>query len=168
MSTAPRMTLAFLATTFLLAACAGKDAGKPSGATPAAGAASTTPGGAARDSGTSMPGMAGAAAAATGLADSMQAHFRAADAMNVDQLKSALPAHRELIANTLSRMNADMRQMNMPADPAWTALVDSIRQDLVHLPDLNGGELKQFMPRHGARVARLVQMHQQMMKNMKM
>lgn len=56
--------------------------------------------------------------------------------MGGDALRAALPAHRAIVANALARMNGDMRQVNMPADQAWTAPVDSIRRDLICLPDL--------------------------------
>jgi hypothetical protein len=60
-----------------------------------------------------------------------------------------------------------MRSTNMRGDPMWNALVDSVRQDLVHMPDMSGQELKTLMPAHQARVMRLMQMHQQMMRGEK-
>lgn len=60
-------------------------------------------------------------------------------------------------------MSSDMRSMNMPADAAWTALTDSVRQDLIRLPEMPKAELKRVIPAHSARVGRLIQMHKDMM-----
>ena len=86
--------------------------------------------------------------------------------MTSDQLAAILPMHRQMVANMLAQMTADMRSMNMPADAAWTATIDSVRQDLIHLPEMTKAELKQAMPAHAARVSRLVQMHKEMMAKM--
>lgn len=104
----------------------------------------------------------------SGMMDSMMTSMRSdivhLRTMSGAQMKGALPAHRQMAANMLSQMNADMRRMNMPADPAWNALVDSVRQDLVRLPDVPAGELPATFPSHLARVERLMAMHQAMMK----
>jgi hypothetical protein len=72
-----------------------------------------------------------------------------------------------MVANMLSRMNTDMRSMNMPGDAAWNATVDSLRQDLTRMPDLDAAALKSMMPAHHARMMRLMQMHRDMMGEMK-
>lgn len=101
-----------------------------------------------------------------GMMDSMQAHMRMTDGMTPEQMKASLPAHRKMVANMLSQMNADMRTMNMPADAAWNAAVDSVRQDLVRMPEMSAQELKEMMPARHARVTRLMEMHQRMMGSM--
>lgn len=111
----------------------------------------------------SMPGMM-----MGGMMDSMQAHMRTMDSMSADRMKAMLPEHRQLVATMLAQLNGEMRKMNMPADAKWTALTDSVRQDLVRLPDMSGTELRSFMPEHGGRVMRLMQMHRTMMGGMKM
>ena len=110
-----------------------------------------------------MPGMQGMTG---GMMDSMQTHMRMMDSMSADRMKGMLPAHRQMVANMLAQMNQEMRGMNMPADAAWTATVDSIRQDLVRMPEMSAAELKAAMPGHHARVTRLGQMHQAMMQRM--
>ena len=57
--------------------------------------------------------------------------------------------------------------MNMPADAAWTATIDSVRQDLIHIPEMTALDLKAMMPAHHARITRLLQMHRDMMGKMK-
>jgi len=114
-----------------------------------------------------MPGMQnGQMGTMTGTMDSMQTHMRMMDSMGAG-MKSMVPAHRQMVANMLSQLNGEMRKMNMTPDVKWTALTDSIRQDLVRIPDMTGSELRSFMPQHGARVMRLMEMHRAMMSGMK-
>jgi hypothetical protein len=112
-----------------------------------------------------MPGMA--AAANSGMMDSMETHMRAMTAASQDQLKGMVPEHRQMVANMISQMNQEMRSMNMPANAAWTATMDSVRQDLIHLPDMTAPDLKAAMRAHHARITRLLQMHREMMGKMK-
>jgi hypothetical protein len=89
---------------------------------------------------------------------------RMMDGMSPSQIKAMLPMHRQMAGNMLSQMNAQMKGMNMPANAAWIATMDSVRQDLVHLPELSAPELKSAMLAHHARMTRLMQMHRDMMK----
>lgn len=113
----------------------------------------------------SMPGMAGSAS--SGMMDSMETHMRAMTTAGTDQLKAMVPEHRQMVANMISQMNQEMRSMSMPATAAWTATMDSVRQDLIHLPDMSATDLKVMMPAHHARITRLLQMHRDMMGKMK-
>jgi hypothetical protein len=108
-----------------------------------------------------MQGMSGMMGTAT--MDSMEAHLRMMDTMRAEQFTVMLPAHRRMVANMLSRMNQEMRSMNMAANQAWTSTVDSLRQDLVRMPEMSGTELREMMPAHHARMTRLMQMHRDMM-----
>ena len=118
-----------------------------------------------------MKGMAGGDSSAMGgmgtMAD-MQTQMDAMMKASPDQMKAMLPMHRQAAANMLAQMNAQMRSMNMPADVRWTATVDSVRQDLVRLPEQSSQQLKDALPAHHARMMRLMQMHGAMMKGMKM
>ena len=106
-----------------------------------------------------MPGMA--------MMDSMTVHMRAMDTASAASLQSMVPMHRQMAANIVSQMNTDMRGMNMQSDPRWTALMDSVRQDLSRLPDVPAEQLKTFMSAHHARLSRLMQSHRDMMTSMK-
>lgn len=108
-----------------------------------------------------MPGMM-----STATMDSMETHMRMMDGMTGEQMKSTLPAHRQMVANMLSQMNQEMRSMNMSGDPQWTATADSIRQDLIHMPEMSPQELKRVMPAHHARITRLMEMHRKMTQKM--
>lgn len=73
----------------------------------------------------SMPGIG---AMESRMMDSMQTHVRAMEAMSPDRMKALIPMHRQMVASMVSAFDDSMRQMNMPADAAWTALRDSISQ----------------------------------------
>ncbi|HWG32546.1 MAG TPA: hypothetical protein VN650_00165, partial [Gemmatimonadaceae bacterium] len=88
--------------------------------------------------------------------DSMRTGMTRMDAMSPEQMKAMMASHRQMAGNMLAQMNSEMRSMNMSADPAWTALVDSVRQDLVRMPDVSGPQLKTFMTAHHARMDRLM------------
>ena len=114
----------------------------------------------------SMPGMSGGQMGnmmGAAMMDSMQTHLTMMDSMSTDRMKAMLPMHRQMVANMLSRMNSEMRQMNMSPDAAWTATIDSVRQDLTNMPEMSGSQLKAMMPDHHARVMRLLQAHRAMM-----
>ena len=116
-----------------------------------------------------MPGMGGMDSGMMGVAGmaEMQAHMRMMAGTSADSMQAMLPMHRQMVANMLSRMNGEMRQMNMAGDAAWTATVDSLRQDLVRMPELSGQELRDLMPAHHTRMTRLMQMHERMMADMR-
>ena len=105
-----------------------------------------------------MGGMMGAA-----MMDSMHAHMRMMDTMRIDQMRAMMPMHRQMATNMLSRMDEDMRSRNVTATPAWTATVDSLRQDLARMPQMSGPELRTLMTAHHARMTRLMQMHRDVM-----
>ena len=110
------------------------------------------------------PGMGGMQGTGGGTLEQMQAHLGSMRGAGGDSLKAMLPTHRPMTANMIAEMNREMRQMNMPADPAWTATVDSLRQDLVRMPEMSPAELQGAMPAHEARIERLMQMHRSMMR----
>ena len=117
-----------------------------------------------------MPGMGGMGGMGStmgiAMTDSMHAHMRTMGDMSGDRMKAILPIHRQMAANMLSRMNSEMRNMNMQADGAWNATVDSLRQDLIRMPEMGARELEAMMPAHHARMTCLMQMHRDMMGRM--
>jgi hypothetical protein len=153
-----------LGLTALLAAACGTGDGAGDRSAPA-----DTPAAATRaDSGgmAGMPGMSGMAAPAgesARMIGEMTASLRSLDGASGDSLRRALPRHRQRLANMIAEMNREMRDMRMDADAAWSATVDSLRQDLTRMPELGAGELAAAMPAHRARVERLMQSHRQMM-----
>ena len=142
--------------TVALAACGGRDAAQEEAAAPPA-AAPAHEG--------QMPGMEGMSGTeGGGMMGEMQAHMRSMQGAGGDSLKAMLPMHRQMAANMIAQMNREMSGMNMAADAGWTATVDSLRQDLVRMPEMGGSELQSFMPAHQRRLERLMQMHGSMME----
>lgn len=113
-------------------------------------------------------GMQGMAGMGTATMDQVDVHMRSMMGAVADSMKMMLPEHRQMVANMLSGMDTQMRQMNMKADAAWSALADSVRADLTRMPDLSATDLKAMMDAHMARVHRLMEMHKSMGAGMKM
>ena len=114
----------------------------------------------AADSMAGMPGMGGMMSIA--MMDSMHVHMQMMDTMPGNRIQEMLPMHRQMAANMLSQMSSEMRSMNMAANAAWTATADSLRQDLIRMPEMSAQELKAMMPAHHGRMMRLMQMHRDM------
>ena len=93
----------------------------------------------------------------------MRAHMRGMMGARADSLHRLMPMHRQMTANMLQQMDTEMRGMQMAGDTSWTALADSVRQDLTQLPGVGDAELREFMERHRGRVERLMLRHEQMM-----
>lgn len=144
-----------------LAACGGRESGANAGDSAAGTAAAA---GASTGAHAGMPGMQGMGGQ---MMEQMQSHLRMMETANADSMKAMLPMHRQMVGNMLSEMNRQMRDMKMTADARWTALADSVRQDLVRLPQLGAAELRTFMPEHRGRLVRLMEVHRTMMRGMK-
>ena len=96
----------------------------------------------------------------------MRAHMDSMAQATPEQMKSMMKMHEEMGSRMLDAMGADMRSMNMPSDVAWTALSDSVRNDLARLPGLSGNALKQRTQNHVERFNRLLGRHESMVKGM--
>lgn len=46
----------------------------------------------------------------------------------------------------ISQTNQEMLSMSIPADAAQTTMMDSVRRNLVYLPDMTSRDLTQFCP----------------------
>ena len=115
-----------------------------------------------------MPGMSGTTGMtgmmSAGMMDSMDVHMRMMDTMTGAQMKAMMPAHRQMVANMLAQMNSEMRGMKMTPEARWTALIDSVRQDLVRMPELTPQQCKAMMPAHHDRITLLMRLHRGMME----
>ena len=171
-----RSGIALAVLAIALGACTTKEAGvDTTGAAMRAGSGdSATAGGMSGMPMQGMEGMKGMAGGDSGamsgmsMMGDMQKQMDAMMKASPEQMKAMMPMHRQAAANMLAQMNAQMRSMNMSADVTWTATVDSVRQDLVRLPEQSSQQLKDALPAHHARMMRLMQMHGAMMKGMKM
>lgn len=101
-----------------------------------------------------------------GMMEEMQTHMRMMEGTSGDSMMAMLPMHRQMAANMISRMNREMRDMNMAADEEWNSTIEALREDLVQMPEMGAAELETFMPAHRERVMRLMEMHREMMSEM--
>lgn len=103
-----------------------------------------------------------------GMMEEMMGHMQVMTSASPDSMQGMVAMHRQRAGNMLARMNREMREMNMEGDDAWTATVDSVRQDLVSMPQMNPSELQELMPEHHRRITRLIETHRSMMGTMQM
>jgi hypothetical protein len=116
----------------------------------------------------SMPGMSDMERMQDGMMGEMMAHMQMMTGAGADSMQAMLPMHRQIVANMLSQMNREMREMSMTTDAQWDATVDSLRNDLTRMPEMDGQELQELMPAHHDRMKRLIEMHRTMMSDMEM
>jgi hypothetical protein len=138
-----RALLLALAVTVILPACRSRDD------TGAADSAADT---------TAMGGMAGMSGGQMMMMDSMEAHMRMMDTASAATMQAMMPMHHQMADSMISRMDEHMRRMNM-ADSAWTATVDSVRQDMSRMTTMTTSDMTAMMPAHRARMMRLIQMY---------
>jgi hypothetical protein len=130
---------------------------------PKEGQAADSQGGMKMDSG-QMQGMSGMGSSA--MMPMMQAHTDSMMRMNPERMSRAMATHERMMSQIMDQMGGEMRQMKMAEIPEWSALIDSVKQDLAELPSLKGQALSTRMRAHTARVQRLLASHEQMMKGM--
>lgn len=109
----------------------------------------------------SMPGMSGMMS--DSIMTGMHSHMQMMDSASAASLQGMWPMHQQMLNDMLSRMDNSMRAMNMPADAAWTAMRDSLRQDLTRMQPMTPDQLKRGLPAHHARVMRMMDLHRRMM-----
>ncbi len=93
----------------------------------------------------------------------MRAHMDSMMRMSPQQMQAMMARHQSLMSQMMDRMGADMRGMKMSVTREWTALTDSVKQDLAELQDLEGEALSTRMRAHTDGVRRLLAMHESMM-----
>jgi hypothetical protein len=96
----------------------------------------------------------------------MQAHVDSMARMSPEQMSQMMAKHEQMMSQMMDQMGGEMRQMRMPETSEWSALADSVRQDLAELPSLSGKALSSRMQAHGQRVRRLIAMHKKMIGGM--
>ena len=126
-------------------------------------AAADSHGGMTMDSGR-MEGMSGMGN--SGMMPMMQAHTDSMMRMTPEQMSGMMASHERMMSQMMDQMGTEMRQMKMSETPEWSALTDSVKQDLAELPRLRGQALAARMRAHADRVGRLMAVHERMMKAM--
>jgi len=142
-------------TAALVAAACGKKESVPQQAMPGTG---------------NMPGMTGMqrmGMRSDSLMPMMRAQLDSLAALSPQGTAGMLTMHEAMASRMLDAMGADMTAMGMKPDPAWTALTDSIKQDLADLPAVSGRALDARLKAHVGRMRRLMAMHESMMQRMK-
>ena len=109
-----------------------------------------------------MRGMSGMESAS--MMPMTQAHMDSMMRMKPEQMSAMMARHEQKMSQMMDQMGGQMRQMKMSETPGWSALTDSVKQDLADLPGLKGQALSTRMRAHADRMKRLMAMHQQMMK----
>jgi hypothetical protein len=110
-----------------------------------------------------MAGMQGIVMRSDSMLSMMRAHLDSLGTASPQAAAGAMSAHDAMMSQMLDAMGADMSGMGMKADPAWTALTDSVKRDLADLSGLTGGALETRLKGHISRVRRLLAMHETMM-----
>jgi hypothetical protein len=96
----------------------------------------------------------------------MQSHIDSMAKMTPEQMTRVMARHERMMSQMMDQMGGEMRQMRMTETPRWSALTDSVKQDLAELPSLSGKALSSRMQAHADRVRRLIAMHKKMMLGM--
>jgi hypothetical protein len=96
----------------------------------------------------------------------MRAHVDSMAKMTPEQMSRVMARHERMMSQMMDQMGGEMRQMQMPETREWSALADSVRQDLGELPSLSGNALSSRMQAHAQRVRRLIAMHKRMIGGM--
>jgi len=110
-----------------------------------------------------MQGMPGMMMRSDSLMPMMRADLDSLARMPSQSASRILQAHEAMASRMLDAMGSDMTMMNMRPASAWTALVDSVKQDLAELPSLSGRALETRVKAHEQRMRRLLDMHGAMM-----
>jgi hypothetical protein len=108
-----------------------------------------------------MPGMQGMSGMQR--MDSMMARMQQMQGVSADSMRAMMPMHRQMADSALAAMEGDMRAMNVTPDAGWSALADSLRQDMTRMSAMSGSEMMAAMPEHHARMQRLMERHRAMM-----
>ena len=113
------------------------------------------------------PGMPHSAMGSDALMVRMRQHMVMMQGQHADTGQAALAMHR-MGAQMLAQMEKDRENAKLPADPRWTALLDSVRKDMAAMPGLRGGMMhgrgrgmmSESMTAHRDRMMRLMDMHE--------
>src|SRR6202521_979705 len=98
----------------------------------------------------------------SGMMSMMSAHMDPLRRRNPQQMSQMMARHERMMSQIMDQMGGEMRQMKMAEPPEWSALTDSVKQDLAELPSLKGQALSARMRAHADRVRRLMSTHERM------
>ena len=151
-----------LAGALWLGGCTGRSVGEKPGDTSTRAPGSET--GMMYQRGTDSSGMPMGGMPGIGLMTAMRSQMDSIAGMSPAQMQARMAAHRALSSQMMDAMGADMRSRHMTPGAGWSALSDSVRQDLAELPALSGAALQTRMRAHLDRMRRLMGQHGSMMR----
>ena len=94
--------------------------------------------------------------------DAMETQMRVMDTASAATMKARMPRYEPMADSLISRMNEEVRRLNIATDAIWPATVDSTRQDLGRLRAMTDSDMKITMPAHLMRMRWLIQMQRTM------
>ena len=111
-------------------------------------------------------GMAGMSMGSSRMMPEMRAHMDSMMRMSPQQMQAAMAGHERMMSQMMDQMGSEMRQMKMAESREWSALTDSVKQDLAELPSLTGQALSVKLRGHAGRMRRLITAHDEMLTSM--
>ncbi|GAC1654871.1 MAG: hypothetical protein NVS4B3_19220 [Gemmatimonadaceae bacterium] len=94
----------------------------------------------------------------------VEAHLRRLASTNADTLSALMPADREVVTALIADCEQMIRQMKMDPPRKWRNAVQELRQDLDHMRQMSGAQLRTAMPEHRKRIEGMLAMRRDMMR----
>jgi len=98
----------------------------------------------------------------TQMMDGMEAQMRVMDTASAATITARMPKYEPMADSMISRMNEEVRRMNIATDAIWPATADSVHQDLSRMRAMPAADAKALMPAHLKRMRWLIQMQRTM------
>lgn len=81
-----------------------------------------------------------------------------------ETLRRRLPIHARMLTEVLAQYEREMTILDVTGGRAWKSTVDSVRNDLSILQQVNDRELRPVLEAHQRRVANLITYHEAMLR----
>ncbi|MEX2283436.1 MAG: hypothetical protein WEE89_13215 [Gemmatimonadota bacterium] len=111
-----------------------------------------------------MQGMPTRAVGSGVMMEQMQQAMKMMETAGADSVHALMPMHRQMADQMLAQMKKEMEGMKMPLDAGWSALMDSVHQDMAAMSGMAAGTMSSAMQAQHARMTRLMDMHRRMMQ----
>jgi hypothetical protein len=89
-------------------------------------------------------------------------HMAAMQGARGDSLHAMMPMHQQMLSRMTEMMAAGRggMTMRMGMDSAWIAIRDSLHRDVERMMNMTPTEMEAFLGEHGARMRRMLELHQ--------
>ena len=88
----------------------------------------------------------------------MEVELKALDTAKAPTIQAQLPQHIVAASRLVKHLDDEMQREGKATVPEWRAIVDSVRQDLVRMPEMSVSEIMTYMPSHHARLEQLMKL----------